>query len=288
MRGGQWQVLRLIDGLAAAGVDATLLARPGAPLFEAARARGMRVEAWGPAALWRHARTHDLTHVHDSRSHTLALLAPGGPLVVARRVAFPIRSRWKYARAAACVAVSAHVRAVLIAGGVPEDRIAVIHDGVPLLPPAHGDLVLAVDNASDPQKGAALATAAADLAAVPLTMTSELERDLARARLFVYLSHNEGLGSAALLAMSAAVPVIASDVGGLREAIQHGENGWLVDNAVEPIAAAMRQLSTDRGLAAKLGERARETVAARFTTGQMVAATLELYRRILSSTARRG
>ena len=32
MRGGQWQVLRLIGGLASAGVESTLLARSGAPL----------------------------------------------------------------------------------------------------------------------------------------------------------------------------------------------------------------------------------------------------------------
>jgi len=37
MRGGQWQVLRLVEGLAGAGVESTLLARSGGPLFEAYR-----------------------------------------------------------------------------------------------------------------------------------------------------------------------------------------------------------------------------------------------------------
>jgi len=37
MRGGQWQVLRLIEGLAAAGVESTLLARENAP---SGRSRG--------------------------------------------------------------------------------------------------------------------------------------------------------------------------------------------------------------------------------------------------------
>ena len=50
MRGGQWQALRLIEGLAAEGVESTLLARAGSPLFEAAQARGWRVE---PIGLWR-------------------------------------------------------------------------------------------------------------------------------------------------------------------------------------------------------------------------------------------
>ena len=45
MRGGQWQVLRLIEGLEKAGVESTLLARESGPLYRAARGRG-----WG--ATW--------------------------------------------------------------------------------------------------------------------------------------------------------------------------------------------------------------------------------------------
>ena len=40
LRGGQHQVLRLIAGLAAAGVESTLLARADAPLYEEARKTG--------------------------------------------------------------------------------------------------------------------------------------------------------------------------------------------------------------------------------------------------------
>jgi hypothetical protein len=36
MRGGQWQALRLIQGLAAVGAESTLLARSSSPLFAAA------------------------------------------------------------------------------------------------------------------------------------------------------------------------------------------------------------------------------------------------------------
>ncbi len=78
MRGGQWQVLRLIDGLAAAGVESTLLAREGAPLFVEARKHGWRVE---PVSLTRAvlmARRHDLMHAHDARSHTLGAVVRSG------------------------------------------------------------------------------------------------------------------------------------------------------------------------------------------------------------------
>jgi hypothetical protein len=99
MRGGQWQALRLMEGLAAAGVESTLLARPGGPLFEAARNRGWRVEPLGLARAMLLARRHDLVHAHDARAHTFGAIAGSGRLVVARRVAFPVGSPWKYRRA---------------------------------------------------------------------------------------------------------------------------------------------------------------------------------------------
>src|SRR5205823_2472158 len=98
MRGGQWQALRLIEGLSAAGVESTLLARDGAPLAAVARQRGWRVATLVMPRVLMQARKHDLVHAHDARSHTLAAFAGGAPLVVSRRVGFPIRSRWKYGR----------------------------------------------------------------------------------------------------------------------------------------------------------------------------------------------
>src|SRR5277367_1859854 len=94
MRGGQWQALRLIEGLAAEGVESTLLARAGSPLFDAAQRGGWRVETIG---FWRTlawGRGHDLVHAHDARGHTFGAFVTGQPLVVSRRVAFPVRSRW--------------------------------------------------------------------------------------------------------------------------------------------------------------------------------------------------
>ncbi len=282
MRGGQWQVLRLLEGLAAAGWETSLLARAGAPLFEAARKRGWNVAALGLARVAWEARRHDMVHAHDARSHTLAVLAGGAPLVVARRVAFPVVSRWKYARPRRYIAVSDFVRSVLQAGGVSAEKIEVVYDGVPLLEPVSGSAVLAPANAGDPQKGAALAVEAARLAGVDLRLTCELERDLAGAACFVYLTRSEGLGSAALLAMSAAVPVVASDVGGLREVIRDRENGLLVDNTAEAVAAALRELAANPELARRLGHAARQTVQERFTIDIMVRKTIAAYHKVLA------
>ena len=300
MRGGQWQVFRLIEGLAAAGVESTLLARRGAPLFEAARKQGWRAEGLGMMRTMMLARGHDLMHAHDARGHTLGAIAHGAPLVVSRRVAFAVgqrpgrlASQWKYGRAARYVAVSEFVKSVLMRGGVPEEKISVVYDGVPVLEvggqvgdPGRGPFrlphVVAPANADDPRKGAALAVQAAQIAGVDLHFSRDLERDLRHATLFVYVTYSEGLGSGALLAMSAGVPVVASLVGGLSEVVRHGVDGLLVDNQPEAIAEAIRHVLDNPGLARSMGGAARQTVIERFTVDQMVRRTLEVYRQVLN------
>jgi glycosyltransferase involved in cell wall biosynthesis len=282
MRGGQWQVLRLMTGLRREGVLSTLLAPAASPLTQKALKEQLPAEPLGLLRVSRLARRNDLVHAHDARSHTLALLASRSPLVVSRRVAFPIRSRWKYRSAGRYLAVSRFVKSVLEAGGVPQEKIAVVYDGVPLLAPAQGTAVLALADNGDSQKGAHLAADAAHLARIPLHWTTDLENDLKQAAIFVYLTYSEGLGSAVLLAMSAGVPVVASRIGGLPEIIFDGGNGLLVDNSAAAVAEGIGKLRDSPALAARLGEAARLTVQERFTTEQMVYRTMEVYREVLS------
>ncbi len=291
MRGGQWQVLRLLRGLAAEGMEPALLAREGGPLFEAARGEGFEVAPFGPVSLAGQARRCDLIHAHDARGHAAAAAVGGllrladesnAPLVVARRVAFAVRSPWKYRQARHYIAVSEFVKSVLVEGGVEAGRIAVVYDGVPLLEPAHGTRILAPANSRDPEKGAALAVEAARMAGVEMTLAHDLEGDLAGAGVFVYITHSEGLGSAALLAMAAGVPVIASKVGGLPEIVRHGETGLLVENHARAIAEAIRELAGDRALAERMGAAGRRLVRENFTVEQMVRRTIEVYRQVLA------
>jgi hypothetical protein len=197
-------------------------------------------------------------------------------------VAFPVKSRWKYRHCRRYLAVSEFVKSVLVEGGVPEEKIAVVYDGVPLLEPARGSIILAPANADDPRKGAPLAVEAAHLAGVELKLSTDLERDLRGAAVLVYITHSEGLGSGALMAMSAGVPVVASNVGGLPEIIRHGENGLLVENTAPTIAAAVRELVDHPALARRLGDAARRTVMEGFTVDHMVRRTMEVYRQVLS------
>lgn len=83
---------------------------------------------------------------------------------------------------------------------------------------------------------------------------------------------------AVLEAMAAGVPVIASDVPGLRELIVPGESGFVFpvgDRAA--VARHTRQLLDDRALAQRIGERARQIVAERFQVEAMVAAYVAAY-----------
>jgi hypothetical protein len=276
MRGGQWQVLRLIEGLKAAGTESMLLAREDTPLFQAATDRGWPSGVLGLRSVASQSRKCDLVHAHDARSHTIAALLKGAPLIVSRRVAFPIGSRWKYAQAAHYIAVSEFVQKVLMAGGVPVEKISVVYDGVPVLEPAHGSSLLS------PVKGAAIAAEAARLAGKTVKIATNLERDLRDTGIFVYFTESEGLGSGVLLAMSAGAAVIASNIGGLPEVIRHMENGMLVENTPQAFADAIRQVAGDPGLARRLGTVARRTVMERFTVDHMVRRTMEVYRQVLS------
>ncbi len=286
MRGGQWQALYLLQGLSAAGHEVILFARSGAPLFRKAQAE--RLEVW-PATLRaiRGARA-GLFHVHDARAHTLAALAGCRPLIVSRRVAFPLQtnlpSRWKYRKATHFIAVSEYVRGVMAASGVAEDRISVVYDGVPIPPePARRSGAHVVTPATDdPRKGPELVREAAALARVDVRFSTDLARDLRDAAAFLYITYEEGLGSGALLAMAAGVPVIASRVGGLTEIIRDGETGVLVENTAPAIVDAMRRVLCDPVLAGQLAATARHHVGESFSTGRMLRETLAVYDRVLT------
>jgi hypothetical protein len=286
MRGGQWQALFLMEGLARAGHEIALLVPPDSPLSAAAKAKGFEVQPAGAAAVARASRTADLVHAHDARAHTLAALFSRRPVVVARRVAFPLRrgplSRWKYRRGAHFIAVSDFVRRQLLSGGVDGSRISVVFDGVPPAEPARGGGRIVAPASDDPGKGGALIAAAAALGGFEVHFSRDLPGDLKSAALLVYVSDAEGLGSGALLAAAAGVPVVASRTGGLAEAVLDGSTGVLVENTPESIAAGVRRLLEDPAEARRLGAAARARAGREFTIAAMVEGTLRVYHRVLS------
>ena len=96
-------------------------------------------------------------------------------------------------------------------------------------------------------------------------------------------SRREGLGVAALEAMAAGRPLVASAVGGLNEAVVDGRTGLLVPpEDAAALATALERLLRDAELRAKLGAEGPQRVAEGFLPEQMVAAYERLYREMLA------
>jgi glycosyltransferase involved in cell wall biosynthesis len=94
----------------------------------------------------------------------------------------------------------------------------------------------------------------------------------------------EGFGRAVIEAQAMGRPVIATDHGGAAETVEHLVTGWRVPPGdVGALATTLdHALSMQRADRDALGERARASVCAHYTTAAMQAATLEVYRDLLA------
>ena len=94
---------------------------------------------------------------------------------------------------------------------------------------------------------------------------SNVQDWLQAADAFVFPTENEAFGLSLVEAMACGLPAVTTQVGGLRDFVEHRVNAC----AMEPgdatgLIAGLRALLTDSALAARLGATARETVLARF------------------------
>ncbi len=283
MRGGQRQVLLLLEALAARGEPFSVLARRGGKLHSEVGARGWPVKSASLLNTFRESADADAVHAHDAGAHTLAAIASRRPFAVSRRVIFPVRtsalSKWKYSRADAYLAISGAVARELRLAGVRPEKIAIVYDAVAAGAPewhwSPGAPVVTFAS-EDPAKGADLIRSAFPSA----VFSHDLARDLPGGSVFLYISRSEGLGSAALLAMSLGVPVVASNIGGLAEIFEDGISGLYVPNEPSAIAAAVRRVTTDRDLAERLSRNGRLRIEQRFTPDALVEGVMAVYRSI--------
>ena len=106
----------------------------------------------------------------------------------------------------------------------------------------------------------------------------ELERLYGRAAVVACPSHREGFGVVCAEAMAAGRPVVAGDVGGLRDLVVDDETGVLVPpRDVAALRAALGRLLGDRELRRRLGEAGRKRIADRFTWQRFCDETLGAY-----------
>lgn len=99
----------------------------------------------------------------------------------------------------------------------------------------------------------------------------------------VLSSTSEGFSNSILEYMAAARPVVATDVGGAREAIAEGETGYLVRAGDdEKMALRIIHLLDNPRQARAMGERGRRIVAEKFSCEAQLERTQQLYQSLLS------
>lgn len=99
----------------------------------------------------------------------------------------------------------------------------------------------------------------------------------------VLSSRAEGFANAILEYMAAGLPVVATDVGGVREAIVEGETGYIVPSGdVERMAERIIQILSNDENARAMGARGKAIAADKFSSDRHLRNTLELYDELLS------
>ena len=112
---------------------------------------------------------------------------------------------------------------------------------------------------------------------------SDIPAVLSQVSVSVLPSLSEGLSNAVLESMAAGAPVVATRVGGTPEIVAHGSTGLLVPAAdARALAEGMGHLLDEPTKAAAMGVAGRRSVEDRFSMGQMVQATEDVYRDLLA------
>jgi len=327
------------------------LMTPNARLARLLRSAGLAVRDRGPvrestaAFLWRSlgpsdaawlervllAERADIVHLHTFGSQvvgTRAALRAGARVlrtehssrVYSDASCWPF-SRWSLARAHGVVAISQHIRRVVLARD-PEvsGRLALVSNGVdtaqfaPRPADARAPFTFVVVGRLERRKGVDIAIEA--VARVPgarlevvgdgeerLTLERQVAalgvagrvrfhghlddtRDvLAGAHMALCSSREEGLGIALLEAMAMERPVVALPVGGVPEFVLDGRTGWLARaRTSDALAARMRDAMADEAQRPMLGRAARAKVIEAYSMRAMC----EGYGALYTALARHG
>lgn len=105
--------------------------------------------------------------------------------------------------------------------------------------------------------------------------------------LFVLASNWEGFGLVLVEAMALGKPVVATNVGGIREIVQDGQTGYLVPpGQPDALASRMIRLLEDQPLSREMAKMARKRVEANFSMKRMIYGLDQLYRKLVTPPAR--
>jgi N-acetyl-alpha-D-glucosaminyl L-malate synthase BshA len=111
-----------------------------------------------------------------------------------------------------------------------------------------------------------------------------IEQFLPLADLFLLTSETESFGLAALEALACGIPVIAYDVGGIKEVVQHEQNGFLVPKGdIQAMADRVLYLLSQPELLQRFRSSARER-AMHFRKEAIVPQYFSLYQQVIAQT----
>jgi glycosyltransferase involved in cell wall biosynthesis len=141
----------------------------------------------------------------------------------------------------------------------------------------------------DHEKPDALTPAIAQAYGVaPACVFTGLRQDMpelyALMNVFVLPSHREGFPRSPLEASAMSVPCVVTDIRGCREAVQHGQNGWLTPlGDITSLAEAIVDLLADQEKARQMGETGRQMALAQFDEQLVFAKVKAEYTRLLQA-----
>jgi glycosyltransferase involved in cell wall biosynthesis len=213
----------------------------------------------------------------------------------------------------------------LSAGIAPASRITTVHNGMPLLPPvrreaaAAGPVRIGMVARFDTQKdhdtllralvrlshkdwrlhliGGGDASSTARMAAKLNIMdriefmgeSSNVPALLAELDVFCLISRWEGFPRSILEAMRASLPVVASDVAGVRESVEDTVNGYVVPVGDDRLLAkSLEHLLDSPGLRIAMGSRGRARFESSFTIEHMLLPTLRIYHAVAANATSRS
>jgi len=111
-----------------------------------------------------------------------------------------------------------------------------------------------------------------------LGMREDVAELIAASQVYLLFSHWEGFPRSILEALRAGLPVVATDVGGVREAVLDGETGFLVPENDDRVAAdRLRTLLSDPALRTRMGSASRAHYETHFTFDRLVVEALAVY-----------
>jgi glycosyltransferase involved in cell wall biosynthesis len=76
--------------------------------------------------------------------------------------------------------------------------------------------------------------------------------------------------------MASGLPVIAGDVGGVRDLVSESETGWLVQPTVDSLVPALEAARRERSTLPMMGRRARARAEERFDARKNAAAVIDV------------